>query len=435
MLLAAAVPLLALAAAPTTPGVAAAQDPVTFYEDVAPILAANCVSCHQSAGANIGSLVAPMPLITYEQTRPWARSIAQKVRTREMPPWFADEPKGVFSNERGLTESQIQTIVAWVAAGAPAGDKSKAPAPPTPADPANGGYSFGKPDLIVKAEPFQITDDQEDVHVNFHVKIPEALLSHDVLVGAYEFRAGTYMAGKDTVHHMCGGLRSPGEVAADASGDNGEGDASLSLGCIAGGAEPNRLPEGFGLELKKGSTVTMSMHYAKEKGPGSGYMNQPEIGFYFAKGPIKYQVRSKNIGTTGFEIPPFKSAHRIGAGELLQKDTLVLAWWPHAHLRAASARYTATYPDGRKEVLLNVPRYDQTWQVTYKYRQPKLLPKGTHIDVEMVYDNTERRAAMQKFNPNDTVRNGPRTQDEMMLGFFNYVELEPGDPILTAGRD
>jgi hypothetical protein len=204
------------------------------------------------------------------------------------------------------------------------------------------------------------------------------------------------------------------------------------MGCIAGGAEPAQLPEGFGMELKKGSTVTFNMHYYKQAGTGSGYWNQAEIGFYFAKGPVRYKVHSKSIGTTGFEIPPNKANYRIGAAETLQKDTLYLAYWPHAHLRATSARYTATYPDGRTEVLLNVPRYDQTWQVTYKLKQPKLLPKGTRVDVEMLYDNSAERAATRQFNPNLAIRNGPRTHDEMMLGFVSYAELEPGQAVPTA---
>jgi hypothetical protein len=171
------------------------------------------------------------------------------------------------------------------------------------------------------------------------------------------------------------------------------------------------------------------MHYYKQPGTGTGYWNQAEVGFYFAKGPIKYKVRSKSIGTTGFEIPPQKVNYRIGAAETLERDTLFLALWPHAHLRATAARYTATYPDGRTEVLLDVPRYDQGWQVTYKYRQPKMLPKGTRVDVEMLYDNSADRGAKRQFNPNLSVRNGPRTQDEMMLGFISYAELEPGQAV------
>jgi hypothetical protein len=171
------------------------------------------------------------------------------------------------------------------------------------------------------------------------------------------------------------------------------------------------------------------MHYYKRGGPGTGYMNQAEVGFYFAKGPVKYKVKTKAIGNLAFEIPPYKTDYRIGAAETLQKDTLILAYWPHAHLRATAARYVATYPDGRKELLLDVPRYDQTWQVTYKLREPKMLPKGTRIDVEMLYDNSADRAAKRIFNPDLTIRFGPRTQDEMMLGFLSYAELEPGESV------
>src|SRR5258708_36254919 len=107
----------------------AAGQKVTYYENVAPILEANCVSCHKPVGKNIGSLVAPMSLTSYEEARPWARAIARKVTAREMPPWFADAPKRAFSNERGLTDKEIETIVAWVDAGAPGGDRSKASPP------------------------------------------------------------------------------------------------------------------------------------------------------------------------------------------------------------------------------------------------------------------------------------------------------------------
>lgn len=408
----------------------AAGGNVTYYEQVAPILQANCVSCHKPAGKNIGSLVAPMSLTTYDEARPWARAIARKVTAREMPPWFADAPKGVFANERGLTSADIATIVAWVGAGAPGGDKSKAPAPVADTEAASGGYSLGTPDLIVKMpQPYFVDDDAQDVQGTFHTKIPDDMLPRDTFVRAWEFRAGTYLAARDTVHHMCGGIRPPEFVANPADDAEGEGASGLSLGCIAGGAEPVQLPDGFGMELKNGSTVTFNMHYYKQPGAGTGYWNQAEVGFYFAKAPIKYKVHSKSIGTTGFEIPPQKVNYRIGAAETLQKNTLFLSYWPHAHLRATAARYTATYPDGHKEVLLDVPRYDQGWQVTYKLKQPKLLPKGTRIDVEMLYDNSADRGAKRRFNPNLVVRNGPRTQDEMMLGFVSYVELEPGQEV------
>jgi mono/diheme cytochrome c family protein len=417
----------------------AADDPVTFYEHVAPILRANCVSCHQSAGQNLGGLLAPMALTTYEDVRPWTRSMARKVKAREMPPWFADEPKGVFANERGLTDKEIATIVAWVDAGAPAGDKAKAPPAPAvaAATGSTDGYSLGKPDLIVKMAPYFVGDESADLQGTFPVKISDELLPNDVHVRAWEFRAGTYIAGRETVHHMCGGVRSPAVADNNDQDDDadGEGGASLSLGCIAGGAEATMLPEGFGMELKKGSTVTMNMHYYKQPGPGTGYWNQAEIGFYFAKGPIKYQARSRSIGSTSFQIPPQKPDYRVGTATTLAKDTLILSLWPHGHLRATQARYVATYPDGRQEVLLNVPRYDQSWQVTYKYIQPKLLPKGTRIDYQMIFDNSPERAAKRHFDPSLTVWYGPRTQDEMVLGFMSYAELDAGQaPPSTSGQ-
>lgn len=425
--------MCALAGALLTPGLAsAANEKVTYYEHVAPIIQANCQSCHQPAGANIGSLVAPMSLTSYEEARPWAKSIAKKVQAKEMPPWFSDT-KGVFSNERGLTDKEINTILAWVNGGAVAGDRSKAPAPVAkPLAVAEGGYTLGKPDLIIKMpKPYFVDDDAQDVQGTFHTLIPEDLLPADVHVRAYEFRAGTYVAGKDTVHHMCGGVRPPGFVENPADDAEGEGASGLSMGCVAGGAEPTQLPPGFGMELKKGSTVTFNMHYYKQAGAGTGYWNQSEIGFYFVKEPIKYKVQNRSIGTTGFEIPPQKEGYKIGAADVLEKDTLFLAYWPHAHLRATAAKYTATYPDGRKEVLLDVPRYDQSWQITYNLNEPKLLPKGTRIDVEMLYDNSADRAAKRQFNPNISIQNGPRTQDEMMLGFVRYVELEPGQQLPT----
>ena len=427
--------LLASLLVPVVPSPAAAADPVTFYEHVAPILRANCVACHQSAAQNLAGLLAPMSLVTYEEVRPWTRTIAQKVKAREMPPWFADEPKGVFANERGLTDKEIATILAWVDAGAPGGDKAKAPPSAPPPASASDGYSLGKPDLVVKMAPYFVADDTADLQGTFPVKITDDLLPRDATVRAWEFRAGTYVAGRETVHHMCGGLRSPG-VADDPANDaaDGEGGAGLSLGCVAGGAEPTMLPEGFGLELKKGSTVTMNMHFYKQPGPGTGYWNQAEIGFYFAKGPIQYKVRSRSIGSTTFQIPPQKPDYRVGTALTLPKDTLILSLWPHGHLRATEARYVATYPDGRQEVLLNVPRYDQSWQVTYTYLQPKLLPKGTRIDYQMVFDNSPARAAKRHFDPSLTVWYGPRTQDEMVLGFMSYTELEEGQAPPAASQ-
>jgi hypothetical protein len=422
---AALVSVLSVMAAPAYAGNARA---VTYNEDIAPILRKNCETCHRPAAANLGGIPAPMALRTYQETRPWARAIAAKVAMREMPPWFADEPKGVFKTERGLTDEEIKTIQAWVSGGAPEGDPSKALPPSQYAGAEHDGWTLGKPDIVVRLlEPYFVKDDGEDVQGSFHVKLTPAILPRDVFVRAWEFRAPSEPAKMNSaVHHMCGGIQPPGWQPEFIDGEEG-GEQSASLGCTAGGAEPFELPDGFGRKLYANGTITMSMHYYKQSGPGTGFKNQPEIGFYLARGPIKHIVNSTSIANRSFEIPAYHPNYPVSGAITLKKDTLLFMLWPHGHLRAKAARYTAFYPDGRKEVLLNVPRYDQAWQLTYQYREPKLLPKGTRVEVVITYDNSAARAKGRiGFKPDTPVWFGPRTQDEMMLGFFTYAELESG---------
>ena len=176
------------------------KEALTYYQDVAPIIQNHCQGCHRPSGSNLFGLLAPMPLMSYEDTRPWARSIAMKVRSREMPPWFADEPKGVFKNERGLTDVEISTIVRWVEAGAPAGDRADAPPAPASVETTNDGWMLGTPDFVVKLpEPYVVPDDAFNVNLALDVRIPDELLPEDTWVRGWELRTGTDGPG---VHHM-----------------------------------------------------------------------------------------------------------------------------------------------------------------------------------------------------------------------------------------
>ena len=198
------------------PANAGAAETVTFYEDVLPIFQDNCQTCHRQAGQNIAGIIAPMSLMTYEETRPWARAVARKVETHEMPPWYAEAPTGVFSNERGLTDAEIETIVAWVNAGAPAGDKAAAP-PPRLFGEEDDGWLLGTPDFVVKMERYLIPDDTYDLQTTFRTKIDDALLPDGgVWVRGWEFRAGDT---GDRVHHYCAGIEDEDTVVdADAGG-------------------------------------------------------------------------------------------------------------------------------------------------------------------------------------------------------------------------
>ena len=426
--------VVAIVAAPGFATEKEAEAEVTYYKDVMPIMQANCQTCHRPSGHNISGLIAPMSFMDYAETRPWARSIARKVEAREMPPWFASAPKGVFENERGLTDDEIDTIVRWVEAGAPAGDAANAPPSRQWAEDANDGWTFGTPDFVVAMpEPYLIEDDIYDLNISFYTKISEELLPEDAWVRGWELRVGD----SNVTHHMCSSVLAPDAYLPDGPVEDEGADTRdrRLLSCVAEGGESGMLPEGFGMLIKKGSSVSFGMHYHKEPAEGSAVWSNAQVGFFLADEEPKYKVINDSLSNRGFEIPPNHPNYRVGSSRVLDADTYVLTLWPHAHTRAIASRYTAIYPDGTEELLLDVPRYDQGWQVTYKYKEPKLLPKGTRLDVDFWYDNTPERAAREKFNPNRFVGYGPRTDDEMSLGFIGYAKIEDAEAMPTTNNN
>ena len=397
----------------------------TFYKDVLPVLQENCQTCHRPEGENIGGMIAPMALMDYDEVRPWARSIAKAVKTRTMPPWFAtDATRGQFHHERVLTEKEIETIVGWAQSGAKAGDATDAPPRKVFVEEGSGGWSLGQPDLVVEMPKYHVADEIADININFHTEITEDMLAEDKWIRGIEFKVGSNL-----VHHMCASANPPGaHRALGKFSDN-------SLGCIALGAESQMFPDGYAMKLEKGSTISFSMHYNKEVGEGSGFDDQSRIAFHFAEEgeevrPISYDP----IGNMTFEIPPGQERWKVGAARVFPVETDLLALWPHGHHRAAGARYEAIYPDGSRELLLDVPNYDQQWQTTYQYKEPKRIPAGTRIEVTMWFENTPERAEERGFDATRAAVNGTATTDEMMLGFINYSTSEPvGDLELQFG--
>ena len=410
-----------------TPALAETQNTLTYYKDVAPLIQNHCQSCHQQARSNLGTLLAPMSLASYEETRPWARAIAAKVRSRDMPPWFADEPKGVFKNERGLTDAEIATVVDWVNAGAPAGDRTHAPLVRASPETGIDDWRFGKPDLVVKMpEPYVVPDDAYNINYAVDVRVPDELLPEDVWVRGWELRTRVEGPG---VHHMCVFVRpEDGRVL------TGTTESAIPFGgllnCMAEGTESGMLPDGWGRHLEKESVVNFNIHINKEPGPGTSFEVQAEVGFFIENRRVTHEVITDTLSNHGFEIPPNVSNHRVGMARTLMSDILVLSYWPHGHLRVSAAKYVAVYPDGTKELLLDVPRYDQDWQVNYSYVVPKFLPKGTRIEAEYLFDNTKERAIRRGFNSNRAVQFGPRTIDEMAFAFISYAE-----PIGDSNRE
>ncbi len=390
----------------------------TFFKDVLPILQENCQSCHRAAGENIGGMLAPMTLKTYDEVRPWAKSIARNVEARTMPPWFASEDtRGTFQHERRLSEADIATISGWAHGGAARGNPADAPPEKIFADESAQGWTNGLPDLVVSMpQPFWVADDVRDLNTSFSHVLTEKQLPEDAWISGVEFKVGG-----PHVHHMCASYK----VAGEASSINDF--TKNSLGCIALGAEPTLLPEGHAYFLPKGTSVQFSMHYHKEPGEGTGKWDQSLMGLIFAKEPVTHRVRYDALGNLGFEIPPGVDHWKVGASRVYHEDTTLLALWPHAHLRAVEARYEAFYPDGTQELLLWVPEYDQEWQTTYLYNEPKQIPAGTRIEATIWFNNSPDRAGERGFDSKRAIHFGGATTDEMMLGFLNFTHTEPVD--------
>lgn len=410
---------LARVAPAVEPVGAAAEDEggarVTFTRDVLPILQENCQACHRPLGANVMGMVAPMSFTTYEETRPWAKAIARQVAERRMPPWHAaPELAGVFANERTLTDEEVATLVSWARTGARRGPAPDVPAHrPSTSDVAPGAeWTLGEPDLVVAFdEPFFVDDSVRDVYETLVVTLTEDELAEDRWIQAMEFQPGS-----QAVHHIV--------IFTDDERES-MGFPVGMLGGMGPGTDATVFPPGFGRLLRRGTTIYFNMHYHKEPGPGTGVWDHSRIAFKFHTAPVRHQVHWGAVGTMSFAIPPYAENFPVTARETFARDTLLLALFPHTHLRGKASRYTAFYPDGTQEVLLDVPRYDFNWQTNYIYKTPKRIPAGTRIEVTMWYDNSEARRQLAGIDPSRTVRWGQPTTDEMMYGWIDYCDAEP----------
>jgi len=383
----------------------------TFFKDVLPILQRECIDCHRPLGASRSGMVAPMSFTSYREVRPWAKAIARAVQAKDMPPWFAAEQHhGQFRNERTLDDESIATIANWVKTGAKRGNPADAPAPK---EFSKTGWQIGEPDLVLEfPEPYFVADDVEDLYKDIYITPTKEQLPEDRYLQAIEFRAGS-----EVVHHILA-------WAVDKDG-NMRGGLDNILGGMAPGTNPPIYEDGFGVLLESGSSLRLQMHYHKEAGPGTGVWDSSSVALKFSDVPVVHPARSVPILHYDFEIPPHHEKWRVGAARTFDRDTLLISLMPHMHLRGKAATYTAVYPDGTSEVLLDVPEYDFNWQIDYFLSEPKLLPAGTRVEIEAWFTNTEERAEIAGINPDRPVRWGGPTTDEMDLMMVTVADAKP----------
>jgi len=388
---------------------------ITFAETIAPIVYANCVTCHRPGEA------APFPLISYEDVAKRGTLIAKVTESRYMPPWHAEPGFGEFVGERRLTDAQIATIAAWVTQGMPRGDETRMPRlPEFPAD----GWRLGQPDLILEMPiAFDVPASGPDVFRNFVIPTK---LTEDKWVRGIEFRP----IARKVVHHALF-AQVPGGSRANVDGVDGRpGFGGLSavgfmdrtdpgLGGWVPGAQPTMFTEGIVSRLPKGSDFLLQVHFHPS---GKPEFERSLIGIYFAENGGQKDLASVLLPAVfglgaGIDIPPGEKQFTIEDSFTLPGDAKVYNALAHAHYLAKEMKAEATLPDGSTRPLLWIRDWDFNWQDGYSYKRPFILPKGTRIDVTLTYDNSSDNPRNPISPPRRAIF-GEQSLDEMgTIGF------------------
>jgi len=358
-----------------------------------------------------------MPLLTYEGTRPWARAIKAAVLSKKMPPWFADPKYGHFANDRSLSQAEINTLVTWADTGAAEGDAKDKPAPVQWLQ----GWNIPKPDLVVDM-PVDVEVPAKGTVEYTYMIVPTGF-TEDKWAQEIEVRPGN----PGVVHHANVYIRRPGSpwlrkypvgvaFVPDEQKESSSAGAPLLDENVAGftpGKQTVVLRSGQAKLIPKGSDIVFQMHYTAN---GTSGKDRSKVGFVFAKQAPEKRVARIYAANNKFVIPPGAGDHRVEAVATLQENTELVSLKPHMHLRGKWMEFRAVYPTGEKEILLSVPKYDFNWQLEFVLEHPKVLPKGTRLEVSAGFDNSPNNP----FNPDPKkeVRWGDQSWEEMMIGYF-----------------
>jgi hypothetical protein len=399
--------------------------PVTFAKDVAPILQEKCQDCHRK-----GSM-APMSLVTYEEARPWAKDIRQRVITRNMPPWHIDKTVGIqkFQNDISLSDEQIATIVRWVDEGAPQGDPKDMPPPKQWPDYKGWQLAkqFGQPDLVLKSDDYTMPARGQDVWFKPLTNIP---ITEPRWVRAVEIRPGT-PNGRRIMHHVLARLlqNEPNSQFDDGAGGGAAGDAGLLMEWAIGKNYDVYRPN-TGKLLLPGSRIWWELHI---HAVGEEIRDHAELAVYFyPKGEEpKYRTRLTLFAATATQGAPLdirpNSLSETEGFHVLKQAARLENFQPHMHLRGKAMEIEAILPDGTRQILSYVDHFNFNWMINYIYADDAapVFPKGTIIHVRAWHDNTA--ANPNNPDPNQWVGWGDRTVDEMAHAWVNVTYISDED--------
>ncbi len=394
-----------------------AADEPTWARDVAPILHRCCTSCHRPGET------APFPLLSFEDAAGRARQIAVVTKSRVMPPWLAEPSDPPFVGVRRLADQEIETLARWAAAGAPSGDLASAPPPP----PFTPGWQIGVPDLVVTmAEPFVVPAGGIDLYRNFVIPVPVETLRY---VRAVELRPGN----PRVVHHAVIKLdRSDSSRRLDAKDplpgfeEMETGEAVSPDGQFLGwtpGRTPRPLPEGMAWRLPPGADLVVQLHLLPS---GKPEPVQVSVGLFFAEGPPRQIPFIVRLGCQAIDIPAGADDYVLTDRFTLPVDVDLCALAPHSHFLGRSAEAWATLPDGTKRTLVEVRRWNFSWQDEFRYEQPVPLPAGTELSMRWSYDNSDKNPRNPR-QPPQRVRFGASSLEEMCDVWVQVVPRSRAD--------
>lgn len=406
--------------------VVAKDGAITYHRDIAPLLQANCQSCHRPGE------VGPFALMTYKQAVKWADGILSETKEHRMPPW-KPAPNDLLAAPRHLSPSDVKKIETWVASGMPEGNPKDAPAPAKFAD----GWQLGKPDAVLEMSADAVVGPTgKDL---FHCVVFPTNFPEDVYLSAIEVRPGN----NRVVHHAILVIDTSGrarKLLADAQAkqqptdtDRGPGySMSRGMGFIPGpanmlggwapGLVPQRMPDGVGQKLPKGADIVVQIHYHRT---GKEETDRTKLGLHLAKGKVTDYLTSVPAPGVFLQIPAGKKDFKVDTTITITEDVVLRTLTPHMHMLGKDIELSATLPGEKEITLIKIPEWDYNWQEMYALKKPMKLPKGTLLRVRATFDNSDGNP----LNPNSPpipVRLGEQTENEMCFVFCGVSSPEYG---------
>lgn len=397
---------------------APAAEAFTYTKHVLPILQKHCQECHRPGE------IGPFSLLTFKQASAWSDAIREAVTDGRMPPWHADPAHGSFRNERKLADVERQTLLAWIDQGCVKGNDADAP----PARTFVEGWQMGKPDEVITLnESIPIPAQAPRTGMAYQYRLLGEPFKEDRWVRGTEVRPGD----RGVVHHVLLFARPPHAKPIDPKKPIGHqlfdwvdpSDPDIIgnglLGAYVPGALPAVAPDGMAMKVPKGTQLILELHYTPN---GRKTEDRPAVGFLYSAEKPKHELRDRSIINFDFVIPPNAANHEVKSVTRFHKDAVIQSFSPHMHLRGKDFEYTLITPDGKREILLRVPKYDFNWQTKYELKAERRVPKGSKIECVAHFDNSKGNP--NNPNPLRPVGWGQQTFEEMMIGFVDYYYAE-----------